>query len=318
MSDSNPNPKLVGAFVLGGIVLLTGASVLLSSSDLFTPRRIFVAYFQQSVNGLNVGAPIKFRGIPVGEVLEIEGLYDPDTGNMIPRLILEFRPETMRNAEVEEGEYTLLPALLEAGLRASLQSQSLLTGQLYVGLDFHPNTPARYLGEDDEYPEMPTIDSGFDELIAEFSELPIDDIVARAISTLATIENILKNPNIDEVLAALPVLLTDTDSAIIDLMTYVNGGLAELTDNATATLQTTRHSLDTVSLSFKDDYFVRLNVTLDGVDQTLQLVRQRLERQDPLTYEALAALREITRAARSIREFADDLEAHPESLLRGR
>lgn len=318
MSDSNPNPKLVGAFVLGGIVLLTGASVLLSSSDLFTPRRIFVAYFQQSVNGLNVGAPIKFRGIPVGEVLEIEGLYDPDTGNMIPRLILEFRPETMRNAEVEEGEYTLLPALLEAGLRASLQSQSLLTGQLYVGLDFHPNTPARYLGEDDEYPEMPTIDSGFDELIAKFSELPIDDIVARAISTLATIENILKNPNIDEVLAALPVLLTDTDSAIIDLMTYVNGGLAELTDNATATLQTTRHSLDTVSLSFKDDYFVRLNVTLDGVDQTLQLVRQRLERQDPLTYEALAALREITRAARSIREFADDLEAHPESLLRGR
>lgn len=318
MSDSNPNPKLVGAFVLGGIVLLTGASVLLSSSDLFTPRRIFVAYFQQSVNGLNVGAPIKFRGIPVGEVLEIEGLYDPDTGNMIPRLILEFRPETMRNAEVEEGEYTLLPALLEAGLRASLQSQSILTGQLYVGLDFHPNTPARYLGEDDEYPEMPTIDSGFDELIAKFSELPIDDIVARAISTLATIENILKNPNIDEVLAALPVLLTDTDSAIIDLMTYVNGGLAELTDNATATLQTTRHSLDTVSLSFKDDYFVRLNVTLDGVDQTLQLVRQRLERQDPLTYEALAALREITRAARSIREFADDLEAHPESLLRGR
>lgn len=318
MSDSNPNPKLVGAFVLGGIVLLTGASVLLSSSDLFTPRRIFVAYFQQSVNGLNVGAPIKFRGIPVGEVLEIEGLYDPDNGNMIPRLILEFRPETMRNAEVEEGEYTLLPALLEAGLRASLQSQSLLTGQLYVGLDFHPNTPARYLGEDDEYPEMPTIDSGFDELIAKFSELPIDDIVARAISTLATIENILKNPNIDEVLAALPVLLTDTDSAIIDLMTYVNGGLAELTDNATATLQTTRHSLDTVSLSFKDDYFVRLNVTLDGVDQTLQLVRQRLERQDPLTYEALAALREITRAARSIREFADDLEAHPESLLRGR
>lgn len=318
MSDTNANPKLVGAFVLGGIVLLIAASVFLSSSELFTPKRIFVAYFQQSVNGLNVGAPIKFRGIPIGEVLEIEGVFDPDTGNMIPRLTMEFRPETMRNAEVEEGEYTLLSTLLEAGLRASLESQSILTGQLYVGLDFHPNTPARYLGEDDEYPEMPTIDSGFDELIAKFSELPIGDVVARAISTLAAVENILRNPSIDEILAALPVLLDDTDSAIIDLTAYVNGGLTELTDDATETMLTARNSLDTLTTTLTDDSLVQLKVTLAGVNETLQLVRQRLERADPLTYEALSALREIGRAARSIRELADELEANPESLLRGR
>ena len=106
------NPKLIGVFVIGGLALFVAALVFLSSRDLFTPKSIFVAYFQQSVNGLNVGAPIRFRGIPVGEVLQIDGVYDPDTGNIIPRLTLEFHPETLENAGVAEGEYTNSPAFL--------------------------------------------------------------------------------------------------------------------------------------------------------------------------------------------------------------
>ncbi len=164
------NPKLIGAFVIGGVMLAVLAVVLFSSQELFTKKRLFVAYFQQSVTGLNVGALVKFRGIPCGEVLEIEGIYDPTDGNILPRITLEFRPETFVNAYVEEGEYTLLPLLLKHGLRASLKSQSLLTGQLYIALDYYPDTLERRLGNsDDQYPELPTLDSHFDAALTALS-----------------------------------------------------------------------------------------------------------------------------------------------------
>jgi len=313
------DPKLIGIFVLGGLMLVVAALVLFSSQDYFTPKRQFVAYFHQSVNGLNVGAPVRFRGIPVGEVLAIEGVYEPDTGNMIPRLILEFRPETLENAAVREGEYTLFPLLLKNGLRASLKSASLLTGQLYVSLDFHPNVPVRTLGnENDKYPEMPTIDSGFDETLAKLSELPFEEVLARMGSTLAALEEILRNPNISDALAALPGLLADADSTVVELEKFVTGELTITAATATETLESARGSLRTLAAKLADESLVQLDSSLAQFDKTLQLVEKRLGQDDPLSYELLTTLREVSSAARSMRDLADSLEEHPESLLRGK
>ena len=135
------NTKLIGAFVLGALILIAGSIFLFGSRDLFQKKRHFVAYFEQSINGLNVGAPVKFRGIEVGQVKSIEGIYNPSTSAVTPRLILEFYPETLSNARVKRGEYTLFKPLVERGMRASLKSQSLLTGQLYVSLIFMRTNP---------------------------------------------------------------------------------------------------------------------------------------------------------------------------------
>lgn len=313
------DPKLIGIFVLGGLMLVVAALVLFSSQDFFTPKRQFVAYFHQSVNGLNVGAPVRFRGIPVGEVLAIEGVYEPDTGNMIPRLILEFRPETLENAAVKEGEYTLFPLLLKNGLRASLKSASLLTGQLYVSLDFHPNVPIRTLGtENDKYPEMPTIDSGFDETLAKLSELPFEEVLARMGSTLAALEEILRNPNVSDALAALPGLLADADSTVVELEKFVAGELTVTAATATETLESARDSLRTLTAKLTDESLVQLDSSLAQFDKTLRQVEKRLGQDDPLSYELLTTLREVSSAARSMRGLADSLEEHPESLLRGK
>ena len=153
-----------------------------------------MAYFEQSVTGLDVGAPIKFRGIEMGQVVAIEGVYDEKTADVLPRLELEFYPETLRNAHVNEGEYTLFQPLVERGMRASLKSQSLLTGQLYVSLDYHPDKPIRKLGDSsDTYPEMPTIDSGLGELLGTFEDLPLDALVGQVTSTLDSLEALLRN-----------------------------------------------------------------------------------------------------------------------------
>ena len=146
---------------------------------------------------------------------------------MVPRLVLEFRPETLENAAVEEGEYTLFPLLLKNGLRASLKSASLLTGQLYVSLDFHPDIPVRTLGsENDEFPEMPTIDSGFDEALAKLSDLPIEEVLRQAAGALAAAEQLLSDPNIDRALISLTKLLDDSDAAVIDLGAFVRTGIS--------------------------------------------------------------------------------------------
>jgi len=313
------NPKLIGAFVIGGLALVVTALVLFSSQDLFTPKRFFVAYFHQSVNGLNVGAPMRFRGIPVGEVLKIDGVYDPATGNMIPRLTLEFHPETMENAYVEEGEYTLLPFLLERGMRASLKSASLLTGQLYVSLDFHPGTPERYLGGGiDDYPELPTIDSGLDQVIAKLTELPLEELFARLNGALTAAEDIMRSAGVEESLAVLPTLLTDADMTVVDLRHLLNRELTTVAREASQTLVATRNAVQSLSTAITEESLVQVSSTLTEFEETLQLLQERLEANDPLMHELVAALREIGSAARSVRDLADALEEHPESLVRGK
>ncbi len=313
------NPKLIGAFVIGAITLLVAAMVLFSSQDLFTPKRKFVAYFQQSVNGLNVGAPVRFRGIPVGEVIFIDGVYDPETGNMIPRLVFEFRPETLENAVVQDGEYTLLPLLLKNGLRASLKSASLLTGQLYVALDFHPDTIERRLSSgNDDYPEMPTIDSGFDEALAKLSDLPLEEVLSRAGGAFEAVEDLLRQPGLQEAIATLPMLLTDADATIVDLKQYLARDLVAVTEEARNTLASVRNSVQSLSTTLTDKSLVQVDATLNEMQVVLKLLHQRLEPGDPVTQELVLALREVGGAARSLRELADMLDEHPESLLRGK
>lgn len=313
------NPKLIGVFVLGGVVLVVSALVLFSSQDLFTPKRKFVAYFHQSVNGLNVGAPVRFRGIPVGEVLAIDGVYDPQTGNMIPRLLLEFRPETLANASVEEGEYTLFPLLLKAGLRASLKTASLLTGQLYVSMDFHPEIPARTLGRgNDKFPEMPTIDSGFDEAIARLTDLPIEEVLSRAGAALLAAQSVLEDPNIGNSLESLAALLKDADETVIDLRNFVHSDVGATLEEANKTLTSTRESVSSLSARITEKSLPQIDVAMHQMTELLLLAHQRLGRDDPLNHELLDALREVGAAARSMRALADYLEEHPEALLKGK
>lgn len=313
------NPKLIGVFVIGGITLLVVALVLFSSQDMFTPKRKFVAYFQQSVNGLYVGAAVRFRGIPIGNVIDIDGIYNQETGDMIPRVTVEIRPETLKNAVLAEGEYTLFAGLVKRGMRARLKAESMLTGQLYVALDFYPNTPVRNLGgENDAYPEMPTIDSGLDKAIAKLSSLPIEEILVRLSSTLEAVEELLRNPDLDASLAAMPSLLRNADTGIVDLTQFVNRDLTLVAQDARRTLASVRSSLTALATKLTDESLVQFDSTLGELESVLQLAQKRLSTDDPLTYELITAVREVGRTARSMRAFVDYLEEHPESLIKGK
>ncbi len=339
------NTKLIGIFVFGALLLTIGAIFLFGSRNIFQKKRYFYAYFEQDVSGVDIGAPMKFSGIEVGSVKEIVGIYDPETSEVRPRLLLEFHPETLKGAKVAKGEYTLFQPLLEQGMRASLKSQSFLTGQLYLSLDFYENRTIRNLGSDkDKYPEMPTIDSGLGEIFKAFQDLPLDALVVQLTNTLDSLDNVLANEGVSESASYLPTLLADADMMLKAIGMFTaqelpittaqlretlktgDTSISTLTDKLTnETLVTLDSSMKTLTEQLSQETLVELNAamrtfgdTMGQMETTLSTAQGRLDPADPLTTELTNTMREVSRMSVSIKALTDYLEAHPESLLRGR
>ena len=339
------NTKIIGIFVFGALLLTIGSIFLFGSRNIFEKKRYFYAYFEQDVSGVDIGAPMKFSGIEVGSVKEIVGIYNQETSTVTPRLLLEFHPETLKGAKVAKGEYTLFQPLLKQGMRASLKSQSFLTGQLYLSLDFYDNRAIRTLGTDrDKYPEMPTIDSGLGEIFKAFQDLPLDDLIVQLTSTLDSLDNVLANAGVSESASFLPTLLADADMMLkaigmftIDELPQTTAQLratlktgdtsmSTLTDKlANETLVTLDSSMKTLTEQLSQETLVELNTTMQAfvdtmgqMETALATAQSRLDPADELTVELTNTMREFSRMSVSIKALTDYLEAHPESLLRGR
>jgi ABC-type transporter Mla subunit MlaD len=163
---SKANPAVVGGFVIGAIALVVIGLLVFGGTGWFVKRNKYVAYFPGSVKGLQVGAPVDFRGVTIGQVTEIRVLFNPEEVSARLPVIVELDPSQieMTGPEPIIADQEDAGRLIQAGLRAQLQSQSLLTGLLFVNLDFYPNAPVRLVGGDEPYPEIPTMPSGLEQL----------------------------------------------------------------------------------------------------------------------------------------------------------
>jgi paraquat-inducible protein B len=142
--------RLIGAFVLGGLVLFLAGLVIFSSSNLFSQRMKFVMYFDGSLKGLDAGSPVLFRGVQIGHVDNIVMEIDRENKRVLTPVYVVIDPERFK----QKGKVSLLSeppimGMIERGLRAQLQTQSLITGQMNIELEFRPSFPARYMKETD-------------------------------------------------------------------------------------------------------------------------------------------------------------------------
>jgi len=154
------NPKLVGAFVLAAIALLVGAALVFGSFTFFEVTRRFVVFFQGSVDGLTQGSAVLFRGVPLGRVVDVGIRYDPADSSFEIPVIIEIRPNVIGRYSPPAAPNTkLIEQLINAGLRARLESASLVTGQQVVQLNFFPGTPIRLEKTDLPYDQIPTVPS---------------------------------------------------------------------------------------------------------------------------------------------------------------
>jgi len=322
------NPTLIGAFVLGAIALVVIAIIIFSSGGLYKDRPLFVMYFDDSVKGLDVGSSVSLLGVQIGTVKEIGIIHDSSTGKVKIPVTAEFHPETVTNInrKGETREENIKHLVEDFGLRAQLRTQSIVTGQLFIEVDYHPDTEYRYYG-DGTIVEIPTIPSPFEQLGKELREFNVSEL-ANAISSAAmAISQLADNPdlklafeNLNNTLASTSKLVTDINMQVAPVAKNANLALINMDNTLTdarGMVNNANSKLDTLENDIHST-LSQLDKTLAEFRHAAANIKQFSDDNSPTVYKLNTALDELARAARSVRTLADTLERHPEAILQGK
>lgn len=334
------NPAVIGGFTVGAIVLLVLALLIFGAGKEFNADKVrYVVFFESSLNGLEIGAPVKMQGVKIGQVTEISLQIDSKRGILYKPVVLEVDRTTLSGTggqalpkAVEDEELKAnRDKLVANGMRARLETQSLLTGLLYVDLNFYPNKPPAYVGlHYKDLLELPGVPATTDELrhtaeeVAEkLRSLPLDEIVQDFTSSLHEIKTILASDDIKRSKVALADTLEELNKASKSL----NKHLEPMLKDSNATIESTQALVrDTQTLVRALQQ--QMPGLLDGTDKTLAAARltmneaqQALQKMEEVVgpeSDLTATLESVKYAARAIRDLGDYLQRHPESLLSGK
>jgi paraquat-inducible protein B len=197
------SPTLVGAFVVGALALVIVTVIGLGGAEVFRSRPRAVAYFEGSVNGLQVGAPVTWLGVRIGSVTEVRMDLDVNRRTVRIPVFMEFEPERI-NIVGGAADLLKIRDLVSKGLRASLQQQSFVTGQLFVDLTMRPDTEAHLTGPGQFLvPEIPTVKSDLDTIKEALEKLPLKDLGNDLIATLANLNRLIASPDTQKALAEM-------------------------------------------------------------------------------------------------------------------
>ena len=310
---SKPASKtLIGAFVVGALTLVVIGILLFGTGQFFSESKTYVLFFGGSVKGLNVGAPVSFRGVKVGQVSAIKARFDPRDYSMRIAVYIKTTPGWL--TPVAEGktldkiissferEKILQDLVAKKGLRAQLQLQSLVTGLLEIEFDFYPDAPLTLLGTEPNVSELPTIPSDMEKLqmtlsnfITKFDKLPIDEFVKRLADIAEGIDRIVNSPQTEENVRSLNATLKGLQTLVRNLNNQVNPMSANIQES-----------------------FKAAKAALEQAQKTLAAVEGVAGDASSLRYQMGEALEQISDAARSLRVTAEYLDQHPEALIRGK
>jgi paraquat-inducible protein B len=348
------NKTMIGLFVVGAIALVVVAIGILGSGKLFKETIPYVMVFEGSVKGLNVGSPVVFRGVKIGAVSGIHMHFNYATKAMTVIVYSNFEQGQIEVINMDQetaarlkeaGRYVVMRDLIGRGLRAQLEMQSIVTGQLQIALDFHPDKPAIYTGIDKTIQEIPTIPTPLQELTKKIESLPIDEILNNANSAMDGIAKFVRSPELKESIANLNIALKDVQTLVRNVDSQVKPLSAGLSDTIRDTQKLVRNADSQVSSvgtnlneaigegrklirnadGSVESVRVKLEATLTAATSALEEAKQMIQgleastRQDStLMYRLTETLREVEKAARSLSTLTDYLERHPEALLGGK
>ena len=343
------NQAIIGAFVLGAVLLAVAGVVVLGGGRFFRHTQTVVAYFDGSLEGLDSGAPVTFNGVKIGSVTDLRVVIDPRDGSVRTPVFFTIDAHRLHDAGggkiTLQGDFPRLELLIQHGLRARLELQSLVTGQLVVALNFYPNTPLRLKGLSKRYPEMPTIPSSVDRLTRTLENVPIETLVAETIRTMRSIGALVSAPEVQSAFGKLDRVLSDVDGLVRDVNSRIDPLVATLDKTAVATRTTMAETqaalarLTPAASAAIVDYqalaqdarkaVARADAQIEplaasiekaaaAAETTLADARSVLGEDSPLRDELSEALQEIRKAARSLRILADYLDRHPEAVVVGK
>jgi paraquat-inducible protein B len=333
------NPKVVGSFVVGAMALAILGIMLLGGGSLLETTFDCVLYFDESISGLDVGAPVDFQGVRIGTVTDVWMEFDGVSGAAYRPVKLQIEEKRIRHVGAgrlatkhAEGMELLVQ---KRGLRARLASQSMLTGKLKVELGFFPDRPIVRVNRDKQVWEMPTIPSTMRQMTEDVAELPLGEIVSEIHRVVQRVGDALDPKEVGKVFANLnrtmermEALLARVEAKVDPLAEQGAGVLTSIqgaTEDARKTLATVNAQLAPLmaSLTASSDQAralldTRVPPLMDSLAKTSDGVGALLQPHSPLSSDLAALLEELRRTSQSLGRFVDYLDQHPEALLRGK
>jgi paraquat-inducible protein B len=324
------SPAMIGAFVLGALALIVIAILVFGSGRLFRQTREFVLYFDNSVNGLRVGAPVKFKGVEIGAVKDIRlQLEKGKEVEKIPVIIqIDLEKLTSRGAPslVAVDRQAFDKAIVERGLRGQLEMESLVTGLLYVALDFFPGTPINLVQQanaDNKYPEIPTLPTAFEQakdavtrIMDKLEEIDFKALIATLQATVTGLNRTLNSPDLESALRSLARVMPKVDEAVVNIRNLA-GTLDDKGKILTDDLQRTSADVR-VALKEAGDALKQTAETMKRAEGAVANIETLSDLDSPVNYELGKSLREVAAAARSLRSLTDYLERNPRAPIFGK
>ncbi len=316
MTESR-KPFFIGVFLLSGVALLAAGLLLLSRDSLLTRPAEYVVYFTGALDGLDVGADVTYRGVKVGNVRQIDLSYDRTLNDVVMPVTIRITAESARSKGDERGFDRFVERLIERGLRAQLQTPSLLTGKAIVALDFFPDQQG-YIRDPHiiDLPAIPTVPSRIDqaadvlrELVSGLKEIPMKETLDAANKTLLAFERLASAPETEAGMKSLSVTLNNFEQISEQLqqrlpttLDNVESGSTELKE----ALVDVRHAAQ----SARDALQEMEGMVSDG--------RRSIGPQSELQYELLQSLQNLGQASKALQRTAESIEQQPQSIIFGK
>ncbi len=320
------NGLLIGAFVIAALAMIVVGVLWLSGNNLFKKQQEAMIYFKGNVSGLYVGAPVGFRGVAIGQVEAIAIEVDRDTLSALVPVRIRLQADALRFNGSKDASIDL-PTLVQRGLRARLVAQSFVTGQKSIELDFVPNTPSTLVGNGDK-PEIPAVADRFGALIDQVAELPLRETVQDIRDTVKELRGTLTS--VQHAVDGAQVLLAKTSTEIAQAGAESRVTLKAATDaiglvqvNSAATLASITQ-LSEAARSTVLNAQPELQRTLAGTREAAESARLAMNRVAEMTAPNASlrsdldgALRDLSQAARGLRDWSELLEEKPNAIIFG-
>ncbi len=329
----------IGAFVILSLLLLITGIIVFGGGRLFRNKNTAIVYFDGSLQGLNLGAPVAYRGITIGEVKEILIDVDAATYQITVPVLISLNPDKVIKVAGKDSKEnnpdinTFLKTMCDRGLRATLKTQSLLTGKLYIDLSIHENSLAIYHDKDGKYLEIPAVQSELQQMTQAMQSLNFMELAAKFSSTMDSLEKM--STSLQQALASetsretLGVFFASLDR-LHSILATVDGDLGPLMNKIDTTLsQVSQLSNQTNQMFINlDDQIVPLLVTLNSTvsdvgttirttDELMSGLKQSTGVDSPLYFQLTETLGELGKTAKSVRAFTEYLDRNPQRLLFG-
>lgn len=316
------NPTNIGVFFTVGILLGIAGLLAFSSRGRFHPHQKEILYFNTSLKGLDPGAPVKFRGVTIGSVVEIMIRHNQASNDFSMPVVIAIDKKLAQSKSdqmLRISDKSTVDQLITLGMRGRLEAESLVTGVLYVAMDIVPDAPpAVYHQLTPEYHELPTIPSDVQQLLADLGHLDLRGLSEKLSSVLVRLDTSLSQLHFADINAGVTNLLGSANRLVTnpDLIESF-GSLKRALDNANVLVKRIDGRVDPLADSVTNTLH-DARTTLAGLRVAIRNVAGLISPDSAIPTDLKQALEDFSKACNSVSDLAEFLERNPNALLTGR